>query len=884
MWAWWSRCQIDRRRFLQATIRAGGLWVLRPLASAQTASAVPAVLPRPSSSSGILLTADSPLAPIDLSPAHWMGRCLPSTVVLFRRELILHTRPAKATGRIVADSRYKLTVNGKRIQWGPAPCDPRWPEADPLDLTDQLQIGKNVIGASVLFYGAGDGTWVAGKPGFLFLLDIEWPDGRKEQVISDDHWHAHLARSWPPGHYKRWYLRAFQEEFDARLYPDGWDHPDFELDDRWRAAAIYSSGGDKPSVCSKSATVMESQGDPKICSLRKRSVPMLNETVLGGFQLKESSWLTWHCPPEEYFECVPPNAFTGEWASAAQEISPGVWQVKPNGSKTPALTFARDEQVVGWPAFMIDAPAGTVVEILVHEGHKLGGPFLLNTHFHSWTRFICREGENRFETFDFESFRWFQFVIRNYDRPVTLKEISVRRRIFPWLAQPSVNCSDPILQKLFEASLNTLDNSAQDTVVDGMARERQQYSGDGGHQLHAIYYARGEIRLPGRFVNTYGQGATPYGYFLDCWPAFDRIQRIGERHLQLTPWGPILDHSLGFTFDCFYYHLYSGKLDMLQETYPRFAKLVEYFRTIRDENGLLKVEDLGIPVVWLDQFAYKQQRHKQCAFNLYAAAAFQHSLAPLARAFGDEGWARSIESFGRELEAAAVKRFWDSNRRVFVCNLPWSLEESAIRTCDRSLATSILFDQCPGSAIETALNMLTNCPPEMGLSYTANAVWRYWALAKSRSMNAVLDDFRNRWAKMASVQENSTLSENWVAVYDSGSEWSHCPISPLILLYHGILGLRPAEPGFAKCVLAPQLGDLEHISCQAHTPRGTVRFSAKKLGNGHEFTLFFPAEIEVELVLDAHLSVPLSPGHVPAPSGCKSYLLPSGREVVLQVA
>ena len=829
---------------------------------------------------------DSLLAPIDLKPARWiwypMGRCLPSTVVLLRREITLDAVPSTATGRILADSRYKLTVNGSRVQWGPAPCDPRWPEADPLDLAAYLRKGKNVIGASVLFYGEGDGTWIVGKPGFLFKLGLEWPDERREQVVSDESWMTHLAHSWPPGHYKRWYLRAFQEEFDARLYPYGWDDSDFKLGDDWRPARVYSSGGDKPSICSSTATVMESEGDPKLCSLRARSVPMFAEPVLGGFSLKESAWLTWHCTPEEYFANETADAFTGEWAAAAREISAGVWQVEPNGEKTAALTFARNEQVVGWPMFTVDAPTGTVVEIVVHEAHRPRSCFLLNTHFNSWSRFICREGENRFETFDFESYRWIQFIIRNYNRPVTLKNLSVRRRVYPWPCQPSIECSDPALKKLLAASVNTLNNSAQDTVVDGMARERQQYSGDCGHQIHAVYHAFNEYKLPGRFVNTFSQGATTEGYFFDCWPAFDRVWRVAERNLKLTRWGPILDHNLGFAFDCYHHHLYTGQLEMLKEAYPRFAGMVAYFETIRDQEGLLRVEDLGIPCVWMDHNAYLQQRHKQCAFNLYAAAAFQHALAPLARAFGDSSAAQTLEELGRELQSAAVRRFWDPGRMIFVANLPWIAEEGNIRTCDRSLATSILFDQCPGGSTAATVAMLASCPVEMGLSYPANAVWRYWALARAHAMQVVLDDFRTRWT-MPSIEENNTLSEDWSPTYDSTSEWSHCPVSPLILLYHGIMGLKATSPGFATCVIAPQPCDLKQIECQAWTVRGPISFSLKRESAGRELKLMVPAEIDAELILEASEDVGLSPGKEPAPTGCRSYRLPKGKIVTLML-
>jgi alpha-L-rhamnosidase len=86
---------------------------------------------------------------LDLSPAKWLwypgDRTVPNTFVLFRRVLKLTAKPRKAIGWIIGESRYQLDVNGKRIQWGPSPSDPRWPEVDPMDLTEALTSGENVI-------------------------------------------------------------------------------------------------------------------------------------------------------------------------------------------------------------------------------------------------------------------------------------------------------------------------------------------------------------------------------------------------------------------------------------------------------------------------------------------------------------------------------------------------------------------------------------------------------------------------------------------------------------------------------------------------------------------------------------------------------------------
>ena len=86
-----------------------------------------------------------PGARIDLAPARWIWlpceRTLANTFVLFRREIEVEGEVASARGWISADSRYRLFVNGRRVQWGPAPCDPRSYEADPVDLTRWLVPG-----------------------------------------------------------------------------------------------------------------------------------------------------------------------------------------------------------------------------------------------------------------------------------------------------------------------------------------------------------------------------------------------------------------------------------------------------------------------------------------------------------------------------------------------------------------------------------------------------------------------------------------------------------------------------------------------------------------------------------------------------------------------
>ncbi|GCE24345.1 alpha-L-rhamnosidase N-terminal domain-containing protein [Dictyobacter kobayashii] len=414
---------------------------------------------------------------MDLTPARWIWfpseRTLPNTFVLFRRTLTLPEQlPVHAQGWIIADSRYRLTVNGQRVQWGPVPADPRYPEVDPLDIKAYLQPGENVIGVEVLYYGYGEGTWVSGKPGLLLRLDLTYADGRQEQLISDQHWLSLLDRAHTPGQYKRWYLRALQEEFDARLQPEHWNVAEYQPDARWLAAQVLDAAADKPAACGSYRDYLtDAMPEARYSELRSRQIPLLREHEVPALRLADAGHVRWQRDPLDWFEMRTPHSFTiTRDPSAVQAQDDASWEGSLPAEQQTAIyaTFEWEEQLVGWPYFTIDAPAGTIIEVMHQEAHDPEQTAWMDNHFYSWSRFICREGINVFEAFDFESLRWLQLHIRNMTRPVIISRVGMRRRLYDWPQQPHIVCGEPALQRLFNASINTLYNSAQETCVDGM--------------------------------------------------------------------------------------------------------------------------------------------------------------------------------------------------------------------------------------------------------------------------------------------------------------------------------------------------------------------------------------------------------------------------------
>ena len=174
-------------------------------------------------------------------------------------------------------------------------------------------------------------------------------------------------------------------------------------------------------------------------------------------------------------------------------------------------------------------------------------------------------------------------------------------------------------------------------------------------------------------------------------------------------------------------------------------------------------------------------------------------LVPLAELVGETRDAANFRASADALLKATVQHFWSSRRGLFVANLPWFTEEGReARLDDRSLATALLFEQCPRGKTENAVAALAEPSAELGLSYPANAHWRLQALARHGRIDVVLRELRYRWAVLPSVAQNNTVAEMWEHRPDTRDQWSHAAVSPLFLLAMDIAGIRPGEPGGRK--------------------------------------------------------------------------------------
>lgn len=93
--------------------------------------------------------------------------------VLFRKTFSLNSDINSAKIYISADDYYKLYINGKFVNQGPAPSYHFRYNYNVLDVTSYLEKGENVIAVHTLYHGVINRVWQSGDYRHGLILDLE---------------------------------------------------------------------------------------------------------------------------------------------------------------------------------------------------------------------------------------------------------------------------------------------------------------------------------------------------------------------------------------------------------------------------------------------------------------------------------------------------------------------------------------------------------------------------------------------------------------------------------------------------------------------------------------------------------------------------------------
>ncbi len=155
-----------------------------------------------------------------------------------RKTFRLNKLPQEANAYISAYAYADVYINGKLLERCPMNCDPEYQCYDHFNILRYLHKGENCLSAVVHNFGVGLHSQMNAQGGFFFQAKLDYPSGSSINLLSDKSWKVTQAKAWntqtrlrdPNAH-----LIGFVEEFDARLWPAGWQNPGFN-DSTWEDA------------------------------------------------------------------------------------------------------------------------------------------------------------------------------------------------------------------------------------------------------------------------------------------------------------------------------------------------------------------------------------------------------------------------------------------------------------------------------------------------------------------------------------------------------------------------------------------------------------------------------------------------------------------------
>jgi alpha-L-rhamnosidase len=188
-----------------------------------------------------------------LKPADWSakwitveGKDTSKISPLFRKEVSLTKSVRSAMIYMTAKGLYEANINGKRVS--DHYFAPGWTsyrkhlQYQVYDITSSLKKGANAIGVTL-----GDG-WYKGRIGFggqhnfygdtralLLQLEVEYTDGTKETINSDESWKSSNGPIMASDVYDG-------ETYDARREKKGWSEAAYQEDASWKTVRVIEKG------------------------------------------------------------------------------------------------------------------------------------------------------------------------------------------------------------------------------------------------------------------------------------------------------------------------------------------------------------------------------------------------------------------------------------------------------------------------------------------------------------------------------------------------------------------------------------------------------------------------------------------------------------------
>ena len=697
-------------------------------------------------------------------------------VVALQKQFELADVPARAPARWCAVSRVTLYVNGVEIGRGPVRSNPRTQPADDIDLAPYLHAGTNTVAALVTSYG-GPTAWYLPPPVFsnhvargAFVFEARL--GETDWLVSDTTWHARALANWTAMSGGGVSGRG-REFVDANTLDADWQTGPVD----WAPAVVQDS---------------HAMGEPGL-----RKPPTYPIGPFGGRPI------AWPVPNDVALKSV------GQGGWIADRVTPGTIVIDAEG------------------------PAGAVVAVTTSEFLVDGQP---SPNEHDASVAFTLDGTRRvLESFDYYGGQGVQ--VETPDN-VTVHSVTIRERLYPVAPGASFECSDDLLNTIWSVGRRSVTINSFDAYTDCPTREQRAWTGDSVVHQMVDLTTNFDWRLARRHPR------------LTAVPRADGMlpMAVGG-DIEFTDFTIIPDWALHWVHSVWNLYRYCGDRDEIANLLGVVEGVVRWFLQFCDEDGL-PTDVYGWVII--DWSAMYTDGVSSALCGLWGRALLE--FAEMSTWLGDKGRAKWAKETHAKL-AKGFERLWDKKRKRYVDHIGELGDPGVASQAGQTAAiigglapkrrhgrlVDVITDRTNHVAATFSAKTEANAISDavVGGGYlrrghpkkqwwdqdkvvTAQPFFRYAvhdALVAAGRADLIVDQCRD-WA-VALDRCPTSWTECWFGGTISHG-WSSTPTRDLM---QRVLGVTPAEPGFAAAQVEPNLGDLTWARGVLPSPAGPISVS-----------------------------------------------------------
>ncbi len=503
----------------------------------------------------------------------------------------------------------------------------------------------------------------------------------------------------------------------------------------------------------------------------------------------------------------------GKWVNGCTAGDTGAVAIHPDPEDAVTellLDFGR--MTVGWWELDLEAEEGTYITLLGFESMQDGArdlPWGVNNAL----RYRCREGRQTYRSVVRRGCRYLAVSVRpaeNAAEPVRIHSVRTVLSTYPVEERGAFECSDPLLNRIWQMGAYTTRLCMEDTYVDCPTYEQTFWVGDARNAGAVNHYAFGAYDLSRRSLLL----------------AAESMERSPVVESQVpSAWKEtLITWSLLWVLACEEYWQLTGDLDFVEQVYPAVAGQAQALAEHVGDDGLLRYPGYHL-------MDWAPMDNPPGAAVTHGNAWYVETLrrqAVLARVVGCEQDARRAEELSHRIIAAMNALLWDNRRKAYRDCLHGDGRHSEVFSEQTQIAALLCL--CAPPERDAIVASYIGKPQEwmlrVGSPFTL--FFAFEALARLGRYEEILAITRERWGFM--LERGATTCWETFPGWEPDGRWtrSHChawSTGPTYFLSRYQLGVAPLEPGFTPALIAPQPAGLSWARGRVPTPHGEIHVS-----------------------------------------------------------